>query len=519
MMASLLIVFREVLEAALVVSIVAAATVGVQGRAKWILGGIGAGIIGSLVVAGFANQIADAAEGVGQEIFNASVLFAAVFLLSWHNIWMARHGKEIAAQVGRVGGHVKEGAEPMYALAIVVGVAVLREGSEIVLFMYGIAASLNSGFADMAVGSAFGLAAGMALGFVLYFGLLKIPLRYFFSVTSWMILLLAAGMAANGANFLNQADILPALGYGIWDSSWLLSQESFLGEILHVLVGYSARPSGIQIVFYLLTILIVGGLMILTNKKANQDFAAKAAKKMAIFILALGLAIAFLSNQSEAGVLKVYSPIVEKGEMELEVFGVLEDDNTAGFKHEVGLGVTDRWFTSIYLETEKKPGGFYNGKFIATEHIFQLTGQGQYFIDVGVYLEYKVALDSGRPDKFEGKILLEKSTRHFTHTANIIFENEIGPGAAQGTDLEYAWQSLYRFKPSLQFGLQGFGKFGKIHDFLPGRMQRHQIGPAFRAKQRLGNKTFFVYEAGYMIGLTQGSKNVFRWLVELEIYF
>ncbi len=316
MVAALLIVFREVLEAALVVSIVAAATVEVEGRIKWILGGIGAGIIGSLLVAGFADQIAEAAEGVGQEIFNASVLFAAVLLLSWHNIWMAKHGKEIAAHVGRVGEQVKDGAEPMYALATVVGVAILREGSEIVLFMYGIAASANSSFSEMALGSAMGLAAGVALGMVLYFGLLRIPLRYFFSVTSWMILLLAAGMAANGANFLNQADILPALGYGVWDTSWLLPDNSFLGEILHVLIGYTAQPSGIQIVFYALVILIVGGLMVITNKKVNKKFATRAA----IVILALGLAITFFSNQADAGVLKVYSPIVEKGKMELKVY-------------------------------------------------------------------------------------------------------------------------------------------------------------------------------------------------------
>lgn len=513
MMASLLIVFREVLEAALIVSIIAAVTKGVPGRTKWVLGGIGAGILGAIVVALFADQIADLAEGVGQEIFNASVLFAAVLLLSWHNVWMAKHGKEIANHVGKVGHQVKDGAEPMYALVTVIGVAVLREGSEIVLFLYGIAAS-GGAASEMAMGSFLGLLAGATLGLVLYFGLLRIPLRYFFSATSWMILLLAAGMAANGANFLNQADILPALGYGIWDTSWLLSDQGFLGEVLHILVGYSAQPSGIQILFYFSTILIVGSLMFMTNKKMAAEYAKKAGA-----ILALGLGITVFSNNSEAGVLKVYSPIVEKGELELEVFGVLEDDNSAGIKYEVGVGVTDRWFTSIFFETEKKPGSFYDGRYIATENIIQLTEQGQYFIDIGVYLEYKIALDAGLPDKFEGKILLEKSTRHFTHTLNVIFENEIGPNASNGTDLEYAWQSLYRFKPSFEFGLQGFGKFGKIHDFLPSMAQRHQIGPAFRGKQRLGKKTFFAYEAGYMIGLTKGSKNVFRWLVELEFYF
>ena len=254
--------------------------------------------------------------------------------------------------------------------------------------------------------------------------------------------------------------------------------------------------------------------MFLTNKKA----ALEAAKMAAVALLIIGLAAALLPNQADAGVLKVYSPIVEKGELELENTGVLDEDKKLETKFEVGYGVTNRWFTSVYLEADKKPGSSFDAKYIATENIIQLTEQGQYFIDVGIYLEYKVALDSNRADKFEGKILLEKSTRHFVHTFNLIFENEIGTNASQGTDLEYAWQSMYRYKPQFEFGIQGFGKFGKIENFLSSSAQRHQIGPAVQGRFRLGKKTFFAYEAGYQFGLTDGSKNVFRWLIELEIY-
>lgn len=265
---SLIIVFREVLEAALVVSIVLAVTKGVPGRKRWIGGGILAGILGSVIVALFANQIADLAQGFGQEIFNAGVLFAAVLLLSWHNVWMAKHGREIAMQVSNVGQKVKDGAEPMYALATVVFVAILREGSEIVLFMYGIAAAASG--ADMLLGSVIGLLAGVAVGAALYFGLLKIPLKYFFAVTSWMILLLAAGMAANGARYLAQADILPTLGRDIWDTSWLLSEDGVLYDVVHALTGYTPTPSGIQLVFYGAIIVIVGALMLWVNRgKAN----------------------------------------------------------------------------------------------------------------------------------------------------------------------------------------------------------------------------------------------------------
>lgn len=275
MMASLLVLFREVLEAALIISIVAAVTREVIGRSRWILGGIGAGLAGAVIVALFADRLAAAMQGMGEEIFHATVLFAAVGLLSWHNVWMAKHGRELARKVGEVGVKVKEGEVPMHALSVVVAVAVLREGSEVVLFLHGIAAA-GSAATDMMLGSVLGLGAGTALGVLLYFGLVNIPIRYFFSVTSWLILLLAAGLAANGAGKLAQAGVLPELGAQIWDSSWLLRDDSIIGEVLHVLVGYTAMPSGIQLVFYGATIAIVGALMIRVSQRVPEMARKKA---------------------------------------------------------------------------------------------------------------------------------------------------------------------------------------------------------------------------------------------------
>jgi high-affinity iron transporter len=137
----------------------------------------------------------------------------------------------------------------------------LREGSEVVLFLYGIAAAGGGGVAAMALGGALGLAAGAAAGVALYLGLLRIPLRHLFSVTSWLVLLLAAGMASQGAAFLLQADLLPPLGMNLWDTSFVLSDQSLPGRVLHTLIGYTAQPAGIQLVFYLATLLLIGGLM------------------------------------------------------------------------------------------------------------------------------------------------------------------------------------------------------------------------------------------------------------------
>lgn len=251
-----LLVFREVLEAALIVSIVAAATRGVSRRGVYIGGGIALGVLGAIVVALCAGAIAESLNGSGQELFNASVLFAAVLMIAWHVIWMSSHSRELVQHMQAVGGAVKAGSSSLTMLFAVVALAVLREGSEIVLFLYGMAAG-GAGINGLLIGIPLGVAGGVAVGFALYFGLLRIPLRYFFTATNWMLVLLAAGLASTGARFLVQANWLPAMGTQLWNTSALLSNGSVIGQALHILIGYDAHPSGIQMAFWLAVVILL----------------------------------------------------------------------------------------------------------------------------------------------------------------------------------------------------------------------------------------------------------------------
>jgi high-affinity iron transporter len=260
MLGALVIVFREVIEAGLIIGIVLAATRGVFGRGRWVSIGVAGGVVGAGVVALFAGAISEAFHGSGQELFNAGVLSTAVAMLMWHNAWMARHGREIAVAMRDIGTAVSKGARPLTALAIVVGLAVLREGSEVVLFLYGIAASGTSGTALLA-GGVLGIAAGAAFTALTYFGLLAIPTRHIFSVTSWLIALLAAGMAAQAVQFLNNAGWMVVLDRAVWDSSWLLSEDSIVGRLMHTLVGYTERPTELQLAVYVATLIAMYLLM------------------------------------------------------------------------------------------------------------------------------------------------------------------------------------------------------------------------------------------------------------------
>jgi len=270
MFGTAVIVFREVLEAAVLIGIVAAATRSIPGRNRWLAAGLLAGLSGAGLVAAFADGIGSLASGIGQELFNALVLGIAVLMLAWHNIWMASHGAELAAGARAVGSAIRAGKRECSVLLVVVGLAVLREGSETVLFVYGIAASEASGASSMLTGGLGGLILGVAVGYAIYAGLLRVPMRWFFTATGVLVLLLAAGMASQAARFLIQADLLPSLASPLWDTSTALPEDSIPGMLLRSLIGYDARPAGMQMIFYLTVLVVIAFGM----KLASRSIAA-----------------------------------------------------------------------------------------------------------------------------------------------------------------------------------------------------------------------------------------------------
>ena len=260
MIAALIIVFREVFEAGLIIGIVLAVTRTVPHRNQWIAGGVLAGVLAACVVAAFAGALSNLFAGMGQELFNAAILIVAVVMLTWHNVWMARHGKELAGELRAAGQAVVAGEKSLLALAVVVGVAVLREGSEVVLFLYGVLAGGDSG-GGVALGGFVGLLLGAAVCMLTYLGLVSIPTRKLFATTTALIALLAAGMAAQAAAFLEKANWLTAMDNVVWDSSWLLSDSSILGKALHTLIGYTDQPTAMQLAVYLAILAVTFVLM------------------------------------------------------------------------------------------------------------------------------------------------------------------------------------------------------------------------------------------------------------------
>ncbi len=512
MLASALVIFREVLEAALIVGIVMAATRGLHRRGFWVNVGIGGGLAGSLVVAAFANAIAAAAEGMGQELLNAAILFTAVGVLGWSIVWMRRHGRELSNHARSVGQGVSEGAVPIHMLAVVVGLSVLREGAEAVLFLYGIAASSGASGGLLLLGGLVGLAGGAGVGYLMYLGLIRIAARHLFGVTSWLLALLAAGLASQGAGQLVGAGILPPIVPSVWDTSAVLSEGNILGQILHTLIGYDSRPALIQVLFYAATLGTIAAVMWVTDRRPLPGKGAA---------MAVVLALLMLPGAALAGA-KVYSPSVELGEFGIEIRGDArinrgETDKVQDQIYELEYGVTEWWKTAIFAELEQERGEGLRYAATAWENIVRLTEPGEAWADTGLYFEYERGHVES-PDKLEGKLLLEKEFGPTVETVNLIVEREIGGYSKPGAKFEYAARAKYRFKPYIEPAVEAFGDIGQID--RPSSRQEHRLGPVALGTIPLASRIALYYELGWLFGLTNASPDhSLKWLVEFEFYF
>jgi high-affinity iron transporter len=281
MFAIALIVFRETLEAALFVGIVAAATRGLPGRAKWLAGGVFAGILGALALAAGAEKISALADGIGQDLVNVGILGVALLMLAWHCIWVSTHGKEMSQEANQLGTSVREGTRSPRTLIVAVVLAVLREGAETVLFVAGLATGSPGSSQSMVLGVSFGVLGGVGLGLMIYYGLSRVKPHNLFAVTNVLILLLAAAIASQLARALAQSGLVNLWSGALWDTSGALQTDSPIGMLMHALVGYDARPSGLQLAFYLGTLAIIGLLTRQVQRRQQRSGAQARLRSLA----------------------------------------------------------------------------------------------------------------------------------------------------------------------------------------------------------------------------------------------
>lgn len=508
MIGSLVIVFREVLEAALVVGVVAAAVKGLPRRGRLVSAGIALGISGAAIIAAGLGVISRLAHGNGQEVFEASVLFAAGVMLAWHNVYMAKHGREMTQRLKTLGGDVVAGRASATMLVGVTAIAVMREGSEVALFLYALAAG---GAADMSLlgGSLIGLACGVAVGFVLFAGLSRIPIKRLFQVSGWIILFIAAGMVARGAQFLIQANFLPPLINRVWDSSTLLSGSSIAGRSLEALAGYTPSPSLMQILFWTGSFTLISGLMLVKSGRFSTWRRRRVFTVLAL--LAVGAAAMPWSLPAHAADYQVYSPNVVLGESEIEARGFTSwgSNPQSGAQKSMqlafGHAFTPWWATEFYATSEKEYGENLKLEEFEWENRFQLTPQGRYWADIGILNENEIPRFGGDPFVIRIGPTFEKDVGRYTAILDVLAAHQYGADAKSGIALQYRARLEYRWRrhvsPMIEAYGEPIGRTGRYGN------PRNQIGPGITGRVLVGPGKSLRYAAVALIGTTHAAAN------------
>ncbi len=223
-----------------------------------------------------------------------------------------------------------------------------------------------------------------------------------------------------------------------------------------------------------------------------------------IACLSSAIVLCLMSASPAEATNKVSSPDVTKGRLEFEYRGGYDFDGDSRkngidqHKFGVNYGVTDRFRTEVKADLASN-GTERDWTFIEWSNRFQLIKDGSFWPKLSVQENYKFSLLDAKADKLEGTFLLGKDAGSFTHVANLNFENEVGPKARSGTDINLGWKTKYRYQPALEPGFEFYADFGKVIGPVTPGQKKYQIGPVLYGTVAKNVK----YEFGVLIGLSE----------------
>lgn len=242
---SVIIVLREVLEAALMIGVLLAVSRFLQLSSRWVIFALLFGLIGATAYGYFLDPVSELFEGVGQEIFNAALQFAIFAMLAVIVFLIARHL-----------GEPRNQDSPLPTLmAIAVALGVTREGSEILIYVSGFV-QVDDFLSSVGLGSFAGACIGFSVGVLFYYLLLALPERRALLVALVLLSLTASGMSAQATQLLIQADWI-SVSRPLWDMSGVLPEDSLPGQLLYALIGYEASPSATEAAVHLTSLAVI----------------------------------------------------------------------------------------------------------------------------------------------------------------------------------------------------------------------------------------------------------------------
>lgn len=250
------VVFRECLEIALLFGVILAATKPIHKSRVYVIMGALIGLVAAAFFAFFAGGITSSYNELGDEIVDSIVILFTALMISWTVVWMQGYSKKIRQNLSELSENINAGLASKMSLVLMVSTVILREGIEIILFVYSISSAGQIAIHDCILGFGLGALAGVATGTVIYLGLVKYAGKYIFSISTVMLTLIAAGLSAEAAGILTSSGIIEVFSEQVWDTSWVVGDGSLLGKLLNITLGYDSRPNGMQLIFYCSSILI-----------------------------------------------------------------------------------------------------------------------------------------------------------------------------------------------------------------------------------------------------------------------
>jgi high-affinity iron transporter len=263
--ATFVVTLREAFEAALLLGIVYSYLdrVGARAQYHWVtLGGV-LGLIASVLAGVAVSFLSGPLLDLGPDLVAAAVIFVAVGLLTWHSWWMRQHARAISGDVQRRIDEARA-TQRLWIVGLVAFTGVFREGAETVLFLWGLMSQTTIGGWGGVTGGVLGVVMAAALGWAIFRGGRRLSLSRFFTATTVLLVLVAAGLFSTGIGKLIGLGFIPA-GDTLWDSSGLLDDQSLVGSFLSGLVGYRARPAAPEVIGYAVY-LIGAGLLLFTPR-------------------------------------------------------------------------------------------------------------------------------------------------------------------------------------------------------------------------------------------------------------
>jgi hypothetical protein len=217
----------------------------------------------------------------------------------------------------------------------------------------------------------------------------------------------------------------------------------------------------------------------------------------------------------------VYTPTVEHGEKEIDFKAGTakqgQDSRESAASVGFGYGASEWWFTELYLKYKRESGAATRYDAVEWENKFQLTETGRYPIDVGLLLEMERPTDRAEGWEVRWGPLFQTELGRLQLNGNLLLQRSYRAEAAGVTEFQYQWQARYRWRPRLEFGLQGFGELGKWNDWAAREAQNHRAGPAVFGKLPLGNHQAITYNAAWLFGMSRAAPDhTFRVQIEFE---